>query len=70
MWTVFRPTNRIASVSLHVFLAGGTFNTQWNGTQPGPASHLERDRTQKGQDPRLWGLRDCLQGKTHTKINT
>ena len=50
-----------------VFLAGGASNTQWNSAKPSSASHPERDRTQKGQDPRLWGLWDCLQGKSHKK---
>lgn len=55
----------IAFVIFDVFLAGGASNTQWNSAKPSSASHPERDRTQKGQDPRLWGLWDCLQGKSH-----
>lgn len=59
------PTDLMNLVLLYVFLAGGALNTQWNSTQPSPASYPERDRAQKGQDPWFWGLRDCLQGKTH-----
>jgi len=45
-----------------VLVVGGTFNTQWNSPQSSPASHPKRDRTQKSQDPRVWGLWNCLQG--------
>lgn len=49
---------------LDVFSARGASHAQRNSTKPGTAAHPERDRTEKGQSPRLRGFWDCLQGKT------